>query len=112
MEYTGQQPNFYAVNLKPYSNGTTRWLVYEMKTDECASPYLTKLWPMDSSNPKKAKQNGFTYTTNRKWPAYHIYINEIGTSHTYLLKEQVCFILKNERGIDIDPNNLKLEVLS
>lgn len=113
---------FYAVNLKPFSNGTTRWLVYELVQKWIKSPSgnpnvsvmdweLKKLWPKECHNHKLAKQNGFTYTTNRRWPAYHIYLNEIGTSHEYLLKEQVCYILKKERGMNIDPNKLDLEVL-
>lgn len=103
-----EDTQFYAVCIKPYNEGTSRWSVY-YRTDG----KLAKLWPIDCQNHKKAKQNGWTHTRSHAYPAYHFFINEIGTSHKYLLQKAVLCVLQKEHSVSIgfDANDIKLEVL-
>lgn len=104
---------FYAVNLKPYNNGSSRWLVYWLDDGtDTHEGRLVKLWPADCRCHAKAKKIGYTYTTNRNLPAYHIHLKGVGTSHLFLLQEQVAYILHNEYGYPlVDGNDIKMEVL-
>lgn len=100
---------FYAVCLKGFHEGVSRWSVYRLK---CDGSGLEKMWPKDPSDEKQAKKDGWTYVArNSKYPAYHFCINEIGSSHLALLKERICCVLENERGLKLNPDNLDLEVL-
>ena len=103
-----ENTQFYAVCVKPYNEGKSRWSAYYI-----ADGKLKKLWPIDCQNHKKAKQNGWAYTKNHAYPAYHFFINEIGTSHKCLLQEAILYVLQKEHNapIGFDANAIKLEVL-
>lgn len=102
--------HFYGLCLKPFSNGTTRWQVHYVDGDG----KLQKLWPVDCHDHNKSKAQGWTYSPRgSKWPAYHIRINEVGTSHEYLLREAIAYIL--HKGFNqplVDANDIKMEVLN
>lgn len=103
---------FYSVCLRPYNNGVTRWSVYY--APETPNQPLERLWPIDGANHKAAKAAGWTYEGKRdsRFPAYHIKIGEIGTSHHYLLKDAIAGILRREHGVDIEnANDVRLQIL-
>lgn len=95
---------FYAIQLSGWNNGNTRWSIYEQDTSEDFNS-IEVLWPADCEE-KTAKKEGFTvWNRNTNYPKYHFHIREIGTSHTFLLREKLAHYLnatvKSQKQFDV-----------
>jgi hypothetical protein len=115
---------FYAVAIKPYNNGNSRWLVYELVNTyehtyedgaklrrpypEASMVHLDKLWPESPEDRKKSQAVGFSF--HEKY-GYHFHCKGLGMSHTAILKEDLRRVLENMRGEKVKLSDIELEVL-